>query len=88
MQTVLEQGSIDKPLTFDVGLIQLSFIPVCSLNTCNISVKLCRGFGALQCFSLVIVIVHITCPLCWGYTKNKMEIIYNNYNYDAGCEVV
>ena len=51
MQTVLEQGSIDKPLTFDVGLIQLSFIPVCSLNTCNISVKLCRGFGALQCFS-------------------------------------
>ena len=42
MQTVLEQGSIDKPLTFDVGLIQLSFIPVCSLNTCNISVKLCR----------------------------------------------
>ena len=34
------------------------------------------------------VIVHITCPLCWGYTKNKMEIIYNNYNYDAGCEVV
>ena len=51
MQTVLEQGSIDKPLTFDVGLIQLSFIPVCSLNTCNISVKLCLGF-ALQCFSL------------------------------------
>ena len=51
MQTVLEQGSIDKPLTFDVGLIQLSFIPVCSLNTCNISVKLCRGFAALQCFS-------------------------------------
>ena len=48
----LEQGSIDKPLTFDVGLIQLSFIPVCSLNTCNISVKLCRGF-ALQCFSLL-----------------------------------
>ena len=54
MQTVLEQGSIDKPLTFDVGLIQLSFIPVCSLNTCNISVKLCRGFAALQCFSLHI----------------------------------
>ena len=48
MQTVLEQGSIDKPLTFDVGLIQLSFIPVCSLNTCNISVKLCRGFAALH----------------------------------------
>ena len=56
MQTVLEQGSIDKPLTFDVGLIQLSFIPVCSLNTCNISVKLCRGFAALQCFSLCQVL--------------------------------
>ena len=55
MQTVLEQGSIDKPLTFDVGLIQLSFIPVCSLNTCNISVKLCRGF-ALQCFSLSLLV--------------------------------
>ena len=61
MQTVLEQGSIDKPLTFDVGLIQLSFIPVCSLNTCNISVKLCRGFAALQCFSLnnVVIIISI-----------------------------
>ena len=52
MQTVLEQGSIDNPLTFDVGLIQLIFIPVCSLNTCNISVKLCQGF-ALQCFSFI-----------------------------------
>ena len=40
----LERGSIDKPLTFDVGLIQLSFIPVCSPNTCSISVKLCRVF--------------------------------------------
>ena len=59
MQTVLEQGSIDKPLTFDVGLIQLSFIPVCSLNTCNISVKLCRGFAALQCFSLVEVLLSV-----------------------------
>ena len=63
MQTVLEQGSIDKPLTFDVGLIQLSFIPVCSLNTCNISVKLCRGFAALQCFSYYIgnAEIMITC---------------------------
>ena len=58
MQTVLEQGSIDKPLTFD-GLIQLSFIPVCSLNTCNISVKLCRGF-ALQCFSLLLALLKIS----------------------------
>ena len=38
-------GSIDNPLTFDVGLIQLTFIPVCSPNTCNISVKLRRGFA-------------------------------------------
>ena len=45
MQPVLERGSIDIPLTFDGGLIQLSFIPVCSPNTCNISVKLCRGFA-------------------------------------------
>ena len=58
MQTVLEQGSIEKNLTFDVGLIQLSFIPVCSLNTCNISVKLCPGF-ALQCFSLLKQCHHI-----------------------------
>ena len=32
MQLVLEQGSIDSPLTFDVGLI---FIPVCSPNACK-----------------------------------------------------
>ena len=63
MQTVLEQGSIDKPLTFDVGLIQLSFIPVCSLNTCNISVKLCRGF-ALQCFSLLWPLFKFSLPKC------------------------
>ena len=27
-------------------------------------------------------------PPVLGIYKNKMEIIYNNYNYDAGCEVV
>ena len=32
MQSVLERGSIDNPLTFDVGLIQLTFIPVCLPN--------------------------------------------------------
>ena len=26
-----------RTLTFDVGLIQLSFIPVCSPDTCNIN---------------------------------------------------
>ena len=35
MQLVLERGSIDNPLTFDVGLIQFSFIPVCSPNACK-----------------------------------------------------
>ena len=37
MQPVLERGSIDNPLIFDVGLIQLSFIPVCSPNTQHFS---------------------------------------------------
>ena len=32
MQLVLERGSIDNPLTFDVGLIQLSFL---SPNACK-----------------------------------------------------
>ena len=35
MQPVLERGSIDIALTFDGSLIQLSFIPVCSPNTCS-----------------------------------------------------
>ena len=78
MQTVLEQGSIDKPLTFDVGLIQLSLIPVCSLNTCNISVKLCRGF-ALQCFSFIIIIIIMNlqnsdCVYMCIYKKTKTDI--------------
>ena len=32
MQIVLEQGSIDKPLIFNIGLLQLIFILVCSPN--------------------------------------------------------
>ena len=71
MQTVLEQGSIDKPLTFDVGLIQLSFIPVCSLNTCNISVKLCRGFAALQCFSFT----KVTLKICNYWPMNTIILV-------------
>ena len=64
MHTMVKQGSIDNPLTFDVGLIQISFIPVCSLNTCNISVKLPRvctsvlfiidGRGVLMNYSLIL----------------------------------
>ena len=34
MQLVLKRDSIDKPLTFDIGLIQV-FIPVCSPNACK-----------------------------------------------------
>ena len=49
MQTVLEQGSIDKPLTFDVGLIQLSFIPVCSLNTCKEKERKYHSFKCTMC---------------------------------------
>ena len=50
MQHVLERGSIDKPLTFDVGLIQLSFIPVCSPKTCNIFSKIVRRVCTLVLF--------------------------------------
>ena len=69
MQTVLEQGSIDKPLTFDVGLIQLSFIPVCSLNTCNISVKLCEGLH-FSAFHSVCVSV------CFPYSGTSRNQAY------------
>ena len=43
----------------DVGLIQLSFIPVCLPNTCNISVKLREGlhFSALHSYCITICIV-------------------------------
>ena len=73
MQTVLEQGSIDKPLTFDVGLIQLSFIPVCSLNTCNISVKLCRGF-ALQCFLKIYIATESESEEVTGAAGKKLKL--------------
>ena len=35
MQHVLERGSVDNSLTFDVGLIQLSFHTICSTNMCK-----------------------------------------------------
>ena len=54
MQPVLERGSIDKPLTFDVGLIQLSFIPVCSPN-----ISLARGEERAHEFLLQRVAVAI-----------------------------
>ena len=69
MQTVLEQGSIDKPLTFDIGLIQLSFIPVCSLNTCNISVKLCEGFNRAAKINQLIILTYCLKILIFYHTK-------------------
>ena len=67
MQLVLERGSIDKPLNFDVALIQLSFrtsqcVHLIHAKVFSIqmlrhfsSVKLRRGF-ALQCSSLHVYI--------------------------------
>ena len=80
MQTVLEQGSIDKPLTFDVGLMQLSFIPVCSLNTCNLSVKLCRGFACV-CVCLSATLIHLVQP-CIFYSLDVQHctcFLYSSY---------
>ena len=71
MQPVLERGSIDKLLTVDVGLIQLSFIPVCSPNTCNISVKL-----RMVC-TLVLFIYH-------SCTCSKTPISITKYMQKAG----
>ena len=48
MQPVLIQGSIDNPLTFDVGLIQLSFIPVCSTKIAQRVYTLVFFIGTLQ----------------------------------------
>ena len=74
MQPVLERGSIDKPLTFDVGLIQLSFIPVCSPIT---FVKLRRGF-ALLCFSLAWFHCHVEFSeiLKAFEDRTKVEILF------------
>ena len=35
MQLVLDQGSIGKPLNFDVALYKSVFMPVCSPNKCK-----------------------------------------------------
>ena len=61
MQPVLERGSIDKPLTFDVGLIQLGFIPVCSPNTCmcmatEAIVLTASDGGTVLCIAYILLI--------------------------------
>ena len=65
MQPVLERGSIDNPLTFD-GLIQLSFIPVCSPNTCSqIAPRVCTLVLFINprraCAARVTVVVLCVC---------------------------
>ena len=82
MQPVLERGSIDKSLTFDVGLMQLDFIPVCSPNTCSISVKLRRGFAqlhfsAFHCIYIIasVCIMHIIVYICTvAYIQWEMRL--------------
>ena len=77
MQPVLERGSIYKPPTFDVGLIQLSFIPVCSPNACNISVKMREGlhFSAFHYYSDKVLYIQKRNKK----TVIKLMIINNNY---------
>ena len=78
MQPLLERGSIDKPLTFDVGLIQLSFIPVCSPNTCNISVKLRRGF-AFHCNIIINIIIILSLLLLLFLLKNNIIVSIDHF---------
>ena len=73
MQFVLEGGSIDKPLTFDVGLI-----PVCSPNACkgvfnpNVTIFLSNCANGLH-FSAFHFIIHY-------YTIGiESMIIHNKY---------
>ena len=64
MQPVLERGSIDKPLSFDVGLIQLRFIPVCSPNTCRIAPTVC---------TLVLFIIASKLSLLWARARARVR---------------
>ena len=71
MQSVLEQGSIDKPLTFDVGLIQLTFIPVCSPNTFQLNCAEGLHFSA---FFIINVCMYV-CILA-GVVINVCMYVY------------
>ena len=63
MQPVLERGSIDKLLTFDVGLIQLSFHPVSVfvrlMHTKVFSIQMLQYFNqiVLRVCTLVLFII-------------------------------
>ena len=74
MQLVLERGSIDKPLTFDVGLIQFSFIPVCSPNTCKYIVVSGAYPRGAEVRGLLCLINYSLCAL--SYSSCTMQ------NYD------
>ena len=63
MQPVLERGSIDKPLTVDVGLIQLSFIPVCSAtfqSNCTEGLHF-SAFTSVEDFNVLML---TACKIC------------------------
>ena len=85
MQPVLERGSIDKPLTFDVGLIQLSFIPVCSPNTYNISVKLREGLH-FSAFHSVCVSVCVF-SLFWHLAQSGVQTAVSATSARYGHEI-
>ena len=53
MQTVLEQGSIDKPLTFDVGLIQLSFYQCVHLIHATFQSNCAEGLQHFSAFHFI-----------------------------------
>ena len=82
MQPVLERSFIDNPLTFDVGLIQLSFIPVCSPN-----IYICTAIFQSNCAegTLVLFILEInnyiyTCTYAFhSVFQFCQEYIHNNY---------
>ena len=68
MQTVLEQGSIDKPLTFDVGLIQLGFKPQ--------SVHLIHATFQSNCAEGLHFSAFITIVLIFLYCLVSLFLIY------------
>ena len=80
MQPVLERGSIDKTLTFDVGLIQLSFIPVCSPNTCkgvfNPNVPLFQS-NCTEGLTLLLFLVNVDILQIYTYIKMAIYTLDN-----------
>ena len=63
------------------GLIQLSFIPVCWPNTCNISVKLCRGlhFSAFHYDIFLGLLLYSLNILFYCYYSDIFLLLFSNY---------